>query len=330
MTQQLSQELLDELKAMVGPAGWREDNRAMEPYLVEWRGLFQGATPLMLMPETTEEVAAILSICNEHEIAVVPQGGNTGLAGGAIPGQDQRAEILLSARRLKNVREIDTANYTMTVEAGCILEELQRVADEHDLCFPLSLAAEGSCQIGGNISTNAGGTNVLRYGNTRDLVLGLEVVLADGSVFENLKGLRKDNTGYDLKQLFIGAECTLGFVTAATLKLFPAPRSSVTSWLAVGDPEAAVRLYSRARQTIGDEMVAFELMPRIAIDMVLNAYERTEMSFGRDYIIPTPVDIRLLARVSSAVAQAAVDSGVARKPYPAHYPLKTINDVYGG
>jgi FAD/FMN-containing dehydrogenase len=202
----LNSQIIEELKAITGASGWLDDPAELEPYLTEWRGLFRGQTPLLLMPASVTEVSAILRLCHEHGISVVPQGGNTGLAGGAIPGLEGKAEILVSTRRMNIIREIDAANYTMTVDAGCILEELQNAAAAEDLCFPLSLAAEGSCQIGGNISTNAGGTNVLRYGNTRDLVLGLEVVLANGDIYHGLRGLRKDNTGYDLKQLFIGAE----------------------------------------------------------------------------------------------------------------------------
>jgi len=265
---ELNTDIIAELKAAVGPGGWLEDATDLEPFLTEWRGLYTGATPLMLQPATTAEVSAVLQVCNKYGLPVVPQGGNTGLAGGAIPGLTETVEVLLSLRRLTRVRLLDQANYALTVEAGCILQELQNIAAEHGLLFPLSLASEGSCQIGGNISTNAGGTNVLRYGNTRDLILGLEVVLADGTVLDDLSGLRKDNTGYDLKQLFIGAEGTLGIITAATLKLFPAPSGSATALLAVSDPHMAVKLYSSARLRVGDEMVAFELVPRIAIELV--------------------------------------------------------------
>ncbi|MCP4002276.1 MAG: FAD-binding oxidoreductase [Gammaproteobacteria bacterium] len=273
----------------------------MEPYLTEWRGLFCGQTPLLLSPATVGEVSAILRLCHEHGISIVPQGGNTGLAGGAIPGLNGKTEVLVSSRRMNAIREIDTANYTMTVEAGCILAELQNVAAEEGLCFPLSLAAEGTCQIGGNISTNAGGTNVLHYGNTRDLVLGLEVVLPDGSVYEGLRGLRKDNSGYDLKQLFIGAEGTLGFITAATLKLFPAPRSTTTAWLAVKDPAMAVQLYTEARGRIGDELVAFELMPRIALDMVFKHIHGCRDPMGVSY------DWYVLMELASAREQVLTD-----------------------
>lgn len=264
------QTILEQLKAVVGPAGYRESAADLEPYLTEWRGLFRGHTPLLLLPASTAQVSEILRICNSASIGVVPQGGNTGLVGGAIPGIAGAGEqILLGSGRLNRVRELDADNYTITVEAGCLLANVQTVALDAGLYFPLSLAAEGSCHIGGNISTNAGGTNVVHYGNTRDLVLGLEVVLPDGRIYDGLRGLRKDNSGYDLKQLFIGAEGTLGFITAATLKLFPAPRSSATAWLAVRDPSAAVSLYSAARAQSGDAMVAFELLPRIALDMVL-------------------------------------------------------------
>ncbi|MBT8422842.1 MAG: FAD-binding oxidoreductase, partial [Gammaproteobacteria bacterium] len=265
----ISSQALDALKAAVGPQGWLDDPDALAPYLTEWRGIYSGCTPLLVAPASTAEASAVLRVCAEHDIAVVPQGGNTGLAGGAIPGLQSRPEILLSSRRLNRVRNIDPANFTVTVEAGVVLAELQQRVAAQELYFPLSLAAEGSCQIGGNLSTNAGGTNVLRYGNSRDLVLGLEVVLPSGEVWDGLSGLRKDNTGYDLRHLFVGAEGTLGFITAATLKLFPAPRSRATAWLAVADPDAAVALYSAARRHLGEEMVAFELMAGNAVDMVL-------------------------------------------------------------
>ena len=315
-------QVLDALKAVVGSAGFREEAADLEPHLTEWRGLFKGQTPLMLMPASTAEVSAILKICSAHGIAIVPQGGNTGLAGGAIPGiEGDDAQILLSSSRLKQIRAIDAENYTMTVEAGCLLADIQAAAQEAGLFFPLSLAAEGSCQIGGNISTNAGGTNVLRFGNTRDLVLGLEVVLPDGAIYNDLRGLRKDNTGYDLKQLFIGAEGTLGFVAAATLKLFPAPRATATAWLAVATPAAAVALYSEARKQVGDELVAFELIPRIAIDMVLEHipgtrdpladaqpwYVLLELASARDQFV---TDEQLTDLLGSCLEQGLVQDGV--------------------
>ncbi len=304
MAQALNPQIIAELKAAAGEGGWLESPADLESFLTEWRGLYRGDTPLVLMPASVDQVAAIIGICAAHDIAIVPQGGNTGLAGGAIPGlATSRPEVLLSSRRLKTIHAIDLENFTVTVEAGVVLAELQAAVEAAGLYFPLSLAAEGSCCIGGNISTNAGGTNVLRYGNTRDLVLGLEVVLADGSVWNGLSGLRKDNTGYDLKQLFIGAEGTLGFITAATLKLFPLASSRSTAWLAVTSPEAAVRLYSEARRYLGDEMVAFELMPQIAIDMVLEHLPGARNPLGKQN-----ADVwHVLVEFSSARQQEQLD-----------------------
>jgi FAD/FMN-containing dehydrogenase len=259
-----------ELCAIVGPAGCIHDPADLQPFLTEWRGLYRGSAELVLLPARTEEVAAILRTCTRHGIGVVPQGGNTGLVGGAVassaPGSPQ---IIVSARRMNVIRELDPDNYTITAEAGCVLAALQAAAAEADRFFPLSLASEGSCQLGGNLSTNAGGTNVLRYGTARELVLGLEVVLPDGRVFDGLRALRKDNTGYDLKQLFIGAEGTLGFITAATCKLYPRPRGMATAMVAVADPDAAIALHSRARLALGDELIAFELISRQSLEFVL-------------------------------------------------------------
>ncbi|MBO6734713.1 MAG: FAD-binding oxidoreductase, partial [Roseitalea sp.] len=207
---------------MVGPKGWTDDADAMAPHLADWRGLYGGSARMVVKPANTEEVAGVVAVCAEAGIPIVPQGGNTSLCGGSTPNEGGE-EIILSLARMNKVRAVDPDNYTMTVEAGCILESLQQVASEADRYFPLSLAAEGSAMIGGNLSTNAGGTNVLKYGNARELVLGLEVVLPDGRIWNGLRGLRKDNTGYDLKQLFLGAEGTLGIITAAVLKIFPQP-----------------------------------------------------------------------------------------------------------
>ena len=202
------------LKAIVGPKGWSDDPATIAPLLVEPRGLYKGAAPLVLRPETTEQVAAIVKACRDSGQPLVPQGGNTGLCGGASPNADG-SQILLSLGRMNKIRALDALDYTITVEAGCVLQTIQQAASEVDRLFPLSLGAEGSCQIGGNLSTNAGGINTLRYGNARDLVLGLEVVLPDGRIWNGLRLLRKDNTGYDLKHLFIGAEGSLGIITAS-------------------------------------------------------------------------------------------------------------------
>lgn len=289
------------MKAALGPAGWTDDPARLEPCVTEWRGLYRGRTPLMLMPASTAEAAEAVRICAAAGIAMVPQGGNTGLAGGAIPGLGERAEVLLSAVRLNRIRELDAANFTLTAEAGVVLQALQNAAADAELLFPLSLAAEGSCQIGGNISTNAGGTSVVRYGNTRELVLGLEVVLPDGRVWNGLRGLRKDNTGYDLKHWFIGAEGTLGFITAATLKLFPAPRSRATAWLATATAADAVKLYAAARRRLGDEMVACELLPRLAVDMVV------EHIAGCRDPLATPAAWYVLLEFAGAREQDALD-----------------------
>ena len=259
---------LAEIKAVVGPKGWLEEAGEMERYLVDERRLYRGRTPAVVRPATTAETSGILRICHRHGIPVVPQGGNTGMVGGAVPHEDG-GELLVSLARLNRIRKIDPLDYSMTVEAGCILANLQKAAEEVDRLFPLSLGAEGSCMIGGNLSTNAGGVGVLRYGNARELTLGLEVVLPDGRVWDGLTSLRKDNTGYDLKQLFIGAEGTLGIITAAVLKLFPRPCHVVTALAAVPSPQAAIALLAHARQSSGDQLSAFELMPRLALELDL-------------------------------------------------------------
>jgi D-lactate dehydrogenase (cytochrome) len=259
---------LEKIKGVVGAKGWIDDPDLLEPYLVEARGLYRGATHAVVRPASTAEVAAVVRICAAHRLPIVPQGGNTGLVGGAVPPEDGR-NIVLALGRMNRVRAIDPVNFTMTVEAGCILAELQKAADEVDRLFPLSLGAEGSCQIGGNLSTNAGGIAVLRYGNARDLCLGLEVVLADGEVWNGLRALRKDNTGYDLKQLFIGGEGTLGIITAATLKLYPKPREVETAFVGLARVEDAMALFVEARAATADQLSAFELIPRTGLDLAL-------------------------------------------------------------
>ena len=259
---------LDRIKAIVGAKGFFDDPAAMAPYLREDRRLYEGRAALVVRPQSTAEVAGIVGACAEAGIAIVPQGGNTSLCGAGVP-HEHGGEIVLSLSRMNRMRDVDPLNYTMTVESGCILADVQRAAEAADRLFPLSLAAEGSCQIGGNLSTNAGGIAVLRYGMARDLVLGLEVVLPDGRVWNGLRGLRKDNTGYDLKQLFLGAEGTLGIITAAVLKLFARPREVETAFVAVRDPAAAIELLARARSGSGDTVTAFELIGRTPLDMVL-------------------------------------------------------------
>lgn len=256
---------LAELKAALGPSGWTEDPAEIAPWLTEWRNKWQGHTPLMLKPGSTAEVSQAVEICARHGVAIVPQGGDTGLVGGQIP----YGEVLLSTRRLRAVRDVTPLDDAMTVEAGVTLLEAQQAAAAADRFFPLSLAAEGTATIGGVISTNAGGTAVLRYGMMRDLVLGIEAVMPDGQVFKGLKRLRKDNTGYDLKQLLIGAEGTLGVVTAATLKLFPVMRSRATAVVGLESAHAAIQLLATAKAETGGGVEAFELMKRIGVEFAI-------------------------------------------------------------
>ncbi len=257
--------VIDELKAALGRSGWTQDASEVAPWLTEWRNRWTGDTPIMLKPATTAEVARAVDICARHGVAIVPQGGCTGLVGGQIPF----GEVLLSTRRLREVRDVTPLDDAMTVEAGITLLEAQQLAAKADRFFPLSLAAEGSATIGGVISTNAGGTQVLRYGMMRDLILGLEAVMPDGQVFNGLKRLRKDNTGYDLKQLLIGAEGTLGVVTAATLKLFPIMRSRAVAMVALETAAASIELLARAKQETGGGVEAFELMKDLGAELVV-------------------------------------------------------------
>jgi FAD/FMN-containing dehydrogenase len=259
---------LGELKAVVGSGAWLDSPDAVAPFLTDFRRLYHGSTPLVLLPRTVDEVAALLRICNREETAVVPHGGNTSYCGGATP-DETGAQVVLSMRRLNRVRQVDAANYSMIIEAGCTLAEAQAAAREADRLFPLSLGSEGTAQIGGNLSTNAGGTAVLRYGMMRDLVLGLEVVLADGRVLAGLKSLRKDNTGYDVKSLFVGAEGTLGIITAACLKLFPQPADTATALVGIDSPQHALDLLARLRTAAGDQVTSFELMPRLGVELTV-------------------------------------------------------------
>jgi FAD/FMN-containing dehydrogenase len=259
---------LGELKAAVGSGSWLDSAQAIEPFLTDFRKLYHGASPLVLLPHSVDEVARILRICDREEVAVVPHGGNTSYCGGATP-DESGTQIVLSLAKLNRVRHIDAANNSMIIEAGCTLAAAQSAAREAQRLFPLSLGSEGSAQIGGNLSTNAGGTAVLRYGMMRDLVLGLEVVLADGRVLHGLKSLRKDNTGYDMKSLFVGAEGTLGIITAASLKLFPAPADTATALVGVDSPRHALDLLALLRTAAGDQVTSFELMPRLAVELTV-------------------------------------------------------------
>ncbi len=259
--------LIKRLAEIVGANNVLTAENDTAPYTTDWRKQFRGPAECVVRPATTAEVSLVVRLCAEAGVAIVPQGGNTGLSGGSVPTGKQR-EIVLSLSRMNRIRQLDALNDTLTAEAGCVLADIQRAASDAGRLFALSLAAEGSCQIGGNLSTNAGGVNVLRYGNARDQVLGLEAVLPDGRVWDGLRALRKDNTGYDLKQLFIGAEGTLGIITAAVLKLHPKPTASATAWIAVEDPRRAVELLGHLRNACGDRLTAFELLSKACADAV--------------------------------------------------------------
>jgi FAD/FMN-containing dehydrogenase len=258
--------LNDVISEMLGPDGVLTDAVDVEPYLTDHRHLYRGRALTVAVPRSVEQISRLLAFCNDQQIGVVPHGGNTSYCGGATPDESGQ-QVVLSLKRLNRIRCVDPLNYSLVAEAGCILQDVQRAADEAERFFPLSLGSEGTCQIGGNLSTNAGGTSVLRYGMMRELVLGLEVVLADGRVLSTLGALRKDNTGYDIKSMFLGAEGTLGVITAATLKLFSKVRAAATAFVAVKDVQAAVELLARLREASGDRVSSFELIPRIGIEL---------------------------------------------------------------
>jgi FAD/FMN-containing dehydrogenase len=300
--------------AIIGARNLLTDSADMAPYLKEWRDLFTGKARAVARPSSTKQVAALLALARESGTPIVPQGGNTGLVGGQIPVADGR-EIILSLGRMDKVRSIDPVSDTIIVEAGVTLSRVQDAADGVDRLFPLSLASEGSCTIGGNLSTNAGGTAVLAYGNSRDLCLGLEVVLADGRIWNGLRTLRKDNTGYDLKNLFIGAEGTLGVITAASLKLFPKPRARATAFLAVASPDQALALLHLARAEAGQQLTTFEIMPRFGVEVVLRHAPGTRDPLGA----PSPWYVLMelsspgadgLGATIERLLEAALDQGV--------------------
>ncbi len=275
-----SREILDRLAAIAGARNVIADAPGMEGFLREPRDRFHGLALCVVRPGSTREVAEVLKLCQETATPVVPQGGNTGLVGGQVP-LGPGNQIVLSLGRMTALREIDPASNTMTVDAGMILARAQEHASRADRLFPLSLAAEGSCTIGGNLATNAGGTNVIAYGNARDIALGIEVVLADGRILSDLSKLKKNNTGYDLKNLFIGSEGTLGIITAAVLKLYPKPRAIETAFIGLASPRAALALLDLARDMTGGEITSFELIPRIGLDFVLAHFDAREVLRGK-------------------------------------------------
>ena len=306
-------ELVEGLSAVVGPSHVLTEPEAMAPFLKEWRGLFPGQARCVVRPATTAEVSEVLKFCHTHRIPLVPQGGNTGLVGGQTPWQSGE-EIVLSLQRLNRIRDVDPLSDTMVCEAGVTLSTAQEMAEKVDRLFPLSLASEGTCTIGGNLSANAGGTAVLAYGNARELTLGLEVVLADGRVMDLLGRLRKDNTGYDLKNIFIGAEGTLGIITAAVLKLFPRPRAQATAICGLASPQSALHLLAAMKDRFGNGVTTFELLPALAMAMVCDHIpgNRHPLSSAHQWYVLLEIsgaDDALNERVESALADA-IEKGI--------------------
>ena len=304
-----SADLLDRFTAIVGAGNAVRDDRALAPYVTERRGSFPGATPLVVRPGRTADVAAILKLANETGTAIVPQGGNTGLVGGQVP-DGSGVQIVVALDRLNRVRTVDPDGDTMIVEAGVTLATAKAAAREQDRLFPLSIASEETCQIGGNISSNAGGVAVLAYGNARELVLGLEVVLANGETLDMLRTLRKDNSGYDLKHLFIGAEGTLGIITAAALKLFPIPKGRASAMVGVASPEAALALFQVARGIGRFELTSCELIARIAIDFCLRHLDGAEEPLRQSF--PWYVLLEISSGRSAEAARADIDAILAQ------------------
>ncbi|MDR7294785.1 FAD/FMN-containing dehydrogenase [Pelomonas aquatica] len=302
---------LDALRAQLGDAGLLAGGD-LSAYEGDWRKRYAGKALGVARPASTEEVAAVMRLCHAHRVPVVPQGGNTGLVGGSTP-DDSGSQLVLSLSRMKRVRGIDAANASLTAEAGCVLAEVQAAAAQAGMLFPLSLAAEGSCTLGGNLATNAGGTQVLRYGNARELCLGLEVVTATGEVWQGLSGLRKDNTGYDLRDLFIGSEGTLGIITAATMKLYPSPKERLTALAACASMDDAVRLLGLARERAGDALTGFEVMNRAALALVARELPQLAQPLpGAEWTALLELSDAESAEHAHAVFEGLLEAGVER------------------
>jgi FAD/FMN-containing dehydrogenase len=327
--------LLAALKGIVGEGNVLTTEADVAPYSIDWRDRYRGRPRAVVRPGTTAEVAAAVRCCAEHAVPIVPQGGNTSMCGGATPHEGGH-EVVIALTRMNRVRAVDADNATLIVEAGATLASVQQAAADAGLMFPLSLGAEGSCAIGGNLSTNAGGTAVLRFGNARDLVLGLEVVLADGRVWNGLRGLRKDNSGYDLRQIFLGSEGTLGIITAAVLKLFPKPRTSVTAFAAIADVASAVSLLRLLRETLGDRLTGFELISAECIALTrrelpampdpLPGHAWYALVQGDDAAEPSPLASQLEAALSDAIdRRVALDATIAQSEAQA-VELWTLRD----
>ncbi len=300
-------QFLDQCRSVVGAPFVLDQPADMAPFLRDWRGRFTGAALAVLRPGSVDEVAQLVKACAAARVPVVPQGGNTGLVLGSVPDASGTA-VVLSLARLNRIRAVDPVNRTMTVDAGCILQQVQEAAAEAGCLFPLSLAAEGSCTIGGNLATNAGGTGVLRYGNTRELCLGLEVVTPQGELWSGLTGLRKDNTGYHLRDLYIGAEGTLGIITGAVLKLHPAPKASITALAALPSPAHALRLLSLMQDRAGASLTGFELMSAFCLQLVHKHFPQLPQPFSQPH--PQYVLLELSSSESAAHAVALLENGI--------------------
>ncbi len=302
---------VDRLKAIVGPGAWVTDPEALQPHLTEWRGRLHGSASVMLLPKNTAEVAEILRVCASTRTAVVPQGGNTGMCGGAIP-DESGTQVIVNLRRMNRIRQVDALNFSLVADAGCVLADVQAAAREVGRMFPLSLGGEGSCQIGGNLATNAGGINVLRYGTARDLTLGVEVVLADGTIWDGIRTLRKNTAGYDLKQLFIGSEGTLGIITGVAVKLFPDPGHIRTAFLALATAQQAIELLAEFRTRLPESVQAFELISKRALSYVARHIPdvRLPLDDGYPWYVLLDVAIPDQSDALERLLQAAIDRGM--------------------
>jgi FAD/FMN-containing dehydrogenase len=305
----VTEPFLDDCRAIVGASHVLTGSADTAPYLTDWRGRFTGRARAVVAPGSTWEVAALVRLCAQYRVPVVPQGGRTGLVLGSVPDASGTA-IVLSLRRLNRVRAIDPFNRTLTVDAGCILHDIQQAAEAQGMLFPLSLAAEGSCTIGGNLATNAGGTGVLRYGNTRELCLGLEVVTAEGEVWDGLRGLRKDNTGYDLRDLYIGAEGTLGIITGAVLKLFPQPKAAITALVGLCSPGDALELLKLAESRCGPTLTGYELMSDVCLRLVAAHFPSLARPFPGRY--PQYALLELSSHESEAHGVGLLEGAIER------------------
>ncbi len=317
----MNEAFIAELKELVEPEGLLLGDEEKAPFLKEHRGLYAGVGIAVVRPASTEEVAAVVKCCNKFNIKITPQSGNTGMCGGAVAD----GGILINMGRMNKIRNIDTTNSTLTAEAGCIMKDLQEAAANEDLLYTLTCPAQESCQLGGNLSTNLGGLNVVRYGNTRDLVLGLEVVLPSGEIWNGMRGLRKDNAGYDLKHLFIGAEGTLGIITAATIKLFPQPKASATAMLATADIYELMDMFVAVRDRFADYLVGFEILPRVAIDIVhvaepdlVEPFPEQHPWYGLIELNATDPEVDLLTPLTNFLSGYGYPTRVAQDKQEAH------------